>query len=86
MSGVPAGSRIGPFDVGMSDPDVLDSFERYVDRILRSDLAGDREGGTPHGSRGSLAVAWLRGRRSARRTNRGTLPLSGLQGERPRED
>ena len=37
------------FDVGMSDRDVLDSFERYVDRILRSDL--------PEAEKGSLMGA-----------------------------
>ena len=32
------------FDVGMSDRDVLDSFERYVDRILRSNLTETERG------------------------------------------
>ena len=32
------------FDVGMSDADVLDSFERYVERILRSDLSEAEKG------------------------------------------
>lgn len=32
------------FDVGMSDADVLDSFERYVERIVRSDLPESEKG------------------------------------------
>ena len=33
------------FDVGMSDHEVLASFERYVERVLRSDLPEIENGG-----------------------------------------
>ena len=56
------------FDVGMSDADVLDSFERYVERILRSDLS-EAEKGSLMGRRiaGDGMAAWMAIRR-ARRT------------------
>ena len=67
------------FDVGLSNRDVLGELRAVCGSHPAIRLVGHREGRHPHGSRGPLPMAWLHGRRSARRTHRGTLPLSGLQ-------
>ena len=50
------------FDVGMSDQDVIASFERYVERVQRSNLTETEKGSMLMGAEDHSAVARLRGR------------------------